>query len=273
LIPTEVTSEQVAQIAAIFNINTAQATNITSTHTLTLNLFTTQTQTRTRTHTSTGATPGYGGRGGGGGGGGPGGTLGGLAQILIAIGGSSLMGQSPGIYEGDHAKSKVFMEKFEIWRWLNHGHPAMANPSNRIMMFCMHLIGPKVDGWACGRVNELRRSIMAGNVNPDTEILWTEFRDRFHKDFQDTAVKKDALHKLMNLCMQGDDLNTYTMTFNDIMSLAGFEKDTLRTIIAYRRGLKKALHNMILNKQWPYPQMMVKWQTAARHHNTAWVEK
>jgi hypothetical protein len=85
------------------------------------------------------------------------------------------MGQSLGIYEGDCTKSKVFMEKFKIWRWLNRRHPAMANPSNRIMMFCTHLIGPKVDGWARGRVNELGRSIVAGNVNPDAEILWTEF--------------------------------------------------------------------------------------------------
>jgi hypothetical protein len=43
LIPTKVTNEQVAQIAAIFNVTTAQATNITSTHTPALNLFATQT--------------------------------------------------------------------------------------------------------------------------------------------------------------------------------------------------------------------------------------
>jgi hypothetical protein len=33
--------------------------------------------------------------------------------------------------------------------------------------------------------------------------------------------------------MQGDDLNTYTTTFNDIMSLAGFKEDALRMIVAY----------------------------------------
>jgi hypothetical protein len=43
----EVTNEQVAQIVAIFNITTAQATNIASTHAPTLNLFATQTQTHT----------------------------------------------------------------------------------------------------------------------------------------------------------------------------------------------------------------------------------
>jgi hypothetical protein len=123
------------------------------------------------------------------------------------------MEQSPGIYEGDYAKSKVFMEKFEIWRWLNCGHPTMANPSNWIMMFYTHLIGPKVDGWARGWVNELERSIAAGNVNPNAEILWTEFWDQFYEDFQDTAMKEDTLHKLMNLWMQGDDLNTYTTMF------------------------------------------------------------
>jgi hypothetical protein len=62
----------------------------------------------------------------------------------------------------------------------------------------------------------------------------------------------------MNLQMQGDDLDTYTTTFNNVMSLAGFEKDALGTIVAYRCGLKKALHNTILNKQWPRLQTMIK---------------
>jgi hypothetical protein len=33
--------------------------------------------------------------------------------------------------------------------------------------------------------------------------------------------------------MQGDGLDTYTTTFNDVMSLAGFEEDALGTIVAY----------------------------------------
>jgi hypothetical protein len=211
LIPTEVTNEQVAQIAAIFNITTEQATNVASTHAPTMNIFATQTQTCTQTHASTGATPGYGGGGrggsgrggsggggggrgggsggggggggggghtpagsppgtpGGGGGGGGGGALGGLAQIPIPAARNSLMGQSLGIYKGDRSKSKVFLEKFEIWRWLNRGHPAMANPANRVMMFCMHLIGPKVDSWAHGCVNQLGLNIANGVINPNSE--------------------------------------------------------------------------------------------------------
>jgi hypothetical protein len=62
-------------------------------------------------------------------------------------------------------------------------------------------------------------------------------------------MKEDALHKLMNLRMQGDDLDTYTTTFNNVMSLAGFEEDALGMIVTYRCGLKKALHNAILDKQ------------------------
>jgi hypothetical protein len=30
---------------------------------------------------------------------------------------------------------------------------------------------------------------------------------------------------------------------------------------------------VILDKQWPRPQTMVEWQTVARRHNAAWVEK
>jgi hypothetical protein len=77
----------------------------------------------------------------------------------------------------------------------------------------------------------------------------------------------------MNLRMQGDNLDMYTTMFNDVMSLAGFEEDALGTIVAYQHGLKKALHNAILNKQWPRLQTMVKWQTVAHCHNATWVEK
>jgi Retrotransposon gag protein len=253
LIPTDVTNEQVAQITAIFNITAEQATNVASTHAPAMNVFATQTQTRTQTRTSTGATPGYGGGGGGrggssghtpagsppsmpgrGGGGGSGSALGGLAQIPIPAAGNSLMGQSPGIYEGDRSKSKMFLEKFKIWRWLNRSHPTMANLANHVMMFCTHLIGPKVDGWARGRVNQLGLNITNSVINPNSEQVWNDFKVRFEEDFQDTSVKEDALHKLMNLRMQGDNLNTYNTMFNDVMSLAGFEEDALGTLVAYQ---------------------------------------
>jgi hypothetical protein len=55
----------------------------------------------------------------------------------------------------------------------------------------------------------------------------------------------------MGLQMKGDDLDTYTTSFNDLKELAGFKDNALGTIIAYRRGLKQPLHNAILDRQWP----------------------
>jgi hypothetical protein len=109
--------------------------------------------------------------------------------------------------------------------------------------------------------------------NLNDENMWTAFKDRFLEDFKDMSKKEDALTKLMGLQMKGDDLDTYTTSFNDLKELAGFEDDALGTIIAYRWGLKQPLHNAILDHQWPQPDMLLEWQDAAWWHNVAWVEK
>ena len=67
----------------------------------------------------------------------------------------------------------------------------------------------------------------------------------------------------MGLQMKGDDLNTYTTSFNNLKELASFEDDALGIIIAYQHGLKQPLHNAILDHQWPRPDMLLEWQDAA----------
>jgi Retrotransposon gag protein len=115
--------------------------------------------------------------------------------------------------------------------------------------------------------------MIASGHNPNDENMWTAFKDQFLEDFKDTSKKEDALTKLMGLQMKGDDLNTYTTSFNDLKELAGFEDDALGTIIAYRRGLKQPLHNAILDRQWLQPDTLLEWQDAMQRHNAAWVEK
>ena len=82
-------------------------------------------------------------------------------------------------------------------------------------------------------------------------------------------IQEDALWpltKLMRLQMKGDNLNTYTTSFNDLKEVAGFKDDALGIIIAYRQGLKQPLHNVILDRQWPrvgpQPNKLLKWQDA-----------
>jgi Retrotransposon gag protein len=87
--------------------------------------------------------------------------------------------------------------------------------------------------------------------NPNDENMWATFKDQFLEDFKDTSKKEDALTKLIGLQMKGDDLDTYTTSFNDLKELAGFEDNALGTIIAYQHGLKQPLHNVILDHQWP----------------------
>jgi Zinc knuckle len=73
--------------------------------------------------------------------------------------------------------------------------------------------------------------------------------------------------------MIGDELDEYTITFNDLLEEAGFEPDAQGTIIQYRAGLKEALHMTIMSQQFPRPQTLAEWQEAARTHTAAWTEQ
>jgi hypothetical protein len=217
----------------------------------------------------------------GGGGGPPGGgppaggiqgAMWGLQQIPVAAAGTHMMEKALGMFEGDRTKAKWFFEEFETYWWLNCGHQAVANPYNWILMFCTFLKGPKIDTWCRQRVKDVGTMIVSG-YNPNDENMWTAFKDQFLEDFKDMSKKEDALTKLMGLQMKGDNLDTYTTSFNDLKELAGFEDNALGMTIAYQRGLKQPLHNAILDCQWPRPDTLLEWQDAARWHNAAWVEK
>ena len=200
------------------------------------------------------------------------GAMWGLQQIPIATASTHMMGKAPGTFKGDRTKAKQFFEEFETYQWLNCGHQAVANPCNWILMFCTFLKGPKINTWCRQRVKDVGTMIASGH-NPNDKNMWTAFKDRFLEDFKDTSEKEDALTKFMGSQMKGDDLDTYTTSFNDSKELASFKDDALGMIIAYRHGLKQPLHNVILDHQWPWPDTLLEWQDAARRHNAAWVEK
>jgi hypothetical protein len=69
--------------------------------------------------------------------------------------------------------------------------------------------------------------------NLNNKNMWTVFKDWFLKDFKDTSKKEDALTKLIELQIKGDDCNTYTTSFNDLKELAGFKDNALGIIITY----------------------------------------
>ena len=81
-------------------------------------------------------------------------------------------------------------------------------------------------------------TMITSGHNLNDENMWATFKDRFLEDFKDTSEKEDALTKLMGLQIKGDNLNTYTTSFNDLKELASFEDDALGMIIAYQCGLK-----------------------------------
>jgi hypothetical protein len=72
--------------------------------------------------------------------------------------------------------------------------------------------------------------------------------------------------------MEGDDLDTYTATFNYWLELAGWERDAQGTMLMYKRGLKSGLLTKIIERSNPRPNTLDGWQEAARIHHAIWVE-
>ena len=72
--------------------------------------------------------------------------------------------------------------------------------------------------------------------------------------------------------MQGNDLDTYIMTFDHLWETAQWERDLKGTTLLFRRGLNTALANAVINQTIPCPQTFHEWAHAMQVQHINWVE-
>ena len=93
--------------------------------------------------------------------------------------------------------------------------------------------------------------------------MWAEFETAFLAAWTDTSKKQNAFDQLMQLTMQGWDVDTYIATFDRLTLAAGWDSNSEGTIVKFREGLSKGVHSKALDRD-QIPQTIEEWKAAAR---------
>ena len=108
---------------------------------------------------------------------------------------------------------------------INENHEVMQTPY-LCTLFCLTLIkGPRVDDWHQDQVKVLCEKVTYTNnpIGHDNPVLWTDFETAFTAAFTDTARVQNAAVALEQLKMKGDDIDTYTSTFQHLVNNAEYD--------------------------------------------------
>ena len=139
------------------------------------------------------------------------------------------------VFDGAQSQSEAFIQEFELYAHVNEDHHSIQQPYRRIFLTLSYMKGPKIDDWVRLMIEQtaLRVNGNANNVPPilpvnnrDDQDLWIWFVWAFRTVFTDTTQSEDALSKLLAIKMQGEDLDTYIMTFDHLRDVAQWERDS-----------------------------------------------
>lgn len=214
------------------------------------------------------ATGGGGGGGGGapGGGGGGGGPAGAAPPAQAQAPGRSDQKRLEGnvdTFDGDRSKSLKFEKDFGLYRLLNAEHPLVAIPAKRVCLALSYIKGDKVDRWAHQYADHVAEELYTNNVDPQNEALWNNFVIAFRRQFQDTAEKERAWANLQKLEMKGRDIDGYIAEFENLLKLAGRNRDNEGAVDYFKDGLLGWLQQKLLERR-PIPRSLDDWQWMAR---------
>jgi hypothetical protein len=154
-----------------------------------------------------------------------------------------LRNDPPDLFHGDHLKLDQFKKEFKLWRGLNVNHEIMRSPYLRTMLILSLIKGPLIDDWTNNQIDQLEEKVTHA-VNPvsqDEKVLWNKFVAELDSHFTDTTRKQKAYTALQDLCMRGNDFDSYTATFKYLAKQAGFALTANATIHLFTLGLNPKL--------------------------------
>jgi hypothetical protein len=177
-----------------------------------------------------------------------------------------MKGIAPAVFTGDRSRSDAFWNEFCHYRLLNRNNESIKVPFFRVLTALSYIKGPLVEDWVNTRDEELEKRVdttRLTSVGEDDEVLWEEFEAHFKSAWKDTAKTQNVYDQLMQLTMQGYDIDTYNATFERLASAAEWEPDAKGTIARYRSSLRHNVYRKILERE-NWPTDMSGWMTAAR---------
>lgn len=168
-------------------------------------------------------------------------------------------------FDGDRSKSIDFEKEFGIYRLLNASHPMIRVPMQRVALALSFIKGEKVNQWTYTMANWLAEQVYRTHdpVHPGNERLWNEFAVAFRRQYGDTALMQRSWARLQKLEMEKDDIDQYIAEFENLIMLAGKDRNDSMSVDYFRSGLKAGLQNVVLNRR-PVPRTLDDWQAMAR---------
>ena len=158
------------------------------------------------------------------------------------------------------------MGQFRRFKMVNRTHEAMRVPFDRVLTALTYIRGPLINDWVDQQEKKLDARVditKRNHVQETDEVLWNEFETAFLAAWTDTSKKQNAYDQLMQLTMNGWDVDTYIATFDRLTLAARWDQDSEGTIAKFREGLSKGVHSKVLDRD-HIPRTINEWKAAAQ---------
>ena len=188
-----------------------------------------------------------------------------MAQPPAAANPSGWTGNPPQLFDGNRAKSELFLRQFDMYKSMNNGITTMSNPYRRVIFALSFIRGPNIDNWVDAQLQELKTKVsrQQNPVGRDEEVLWTEFETAFKGAYTNTTQKQSTYLALQGMKMQGQNLDSFIATFKNLAKKAGYGKNDEATVDMFVKRLNRPLLDRILDRD-TEPTTLAEWIDAAR---------
>jgi hypothetical protein len=117
-----------------------------------------------------------------------------IPPALLVAGGRNdkLVGNTPLIFTGDHARAEEFITQWQLYEGVNITNDLMRNAYQRAMLFLTYIQGPIVNEWVKGVNAWLRGQIITHQWAPTDKQLWNEVFNSFNRQFANVMEQEDA---------------------------------------------------------------------------------
>jgi len=175
-----------------------------------------------------------------------------------------LKGRVPDTFDGDRTKTQTFMNAFDLFWMTNEDNAAMKSPYRRCTFFLGLLQGPKVEDWVVEQAKDLRNKTMRRSdpIAKDDEDLWEDLKQAFTNNYAHTGRMEEARANLSKLKMDGDLIDDYISTFENLLSRGEIPRSEVGAIEKFKDGLKYGILVTILRRD-TWPTTIDEWEEAA----------
>ena len=176
-----------------------------------------------------------------------------------------LKGRVPDTFDGDRTKTQTFMNAFDLFWMTNEDNTAMKIPYRRCTFFLGLLQGPRVEDWVVEQAKELRSktSRCSDPIAKNDEDLWEDLKQAFENNYAHTGRVEEARANLAKLKMDGDLIDDYISSFENLLSRGEIPRSEVGAIEKFKDGLKYGILATILRRD-TWPITIDEWEEAGR---------